>query len=102
MRCLFQAGVPKAAFDCSFLSVFFLNYYTFTLHGWDIYHPRVDTGFLLIEILITQKLFKAFFIRIKFKKTDVTLFLSCALMNKGVKIESRHLPSQIDPFNVLT
>ena len=63
--------------------------------------PRVDTGFLLIEILITQKLFKAFFIRIKFKKTDVTLFLSCALMNKGVKIESRHLSSQIDPFNVL-
>ena len=54
--------------------------------------PRVDTGFL-IEKLIIQKLFKAFFIRIKCKKTDVTLFLGCALMNKGVKIESRHLSS---------
>ena len=64
--------------------------------------PRVDTGFLLIEILIIQMLFKAFFIRIKFKKTDVTLFLGCALMNRGVKIESRHLSLQIDPFNVLT
>lgn len=100
MRCLFQAGIPKAAFDCGFLSVFFL---TFTLlHFMDgTFAPRVDTGFLLIEILIIWKLFKAFFIRIKFKKTDVTLFLSCALMNKGVKIESRHLSSQIDPFNVL-
>ena len=49
-----------------------------------------------------QKLFKAFFIRIKFKKTDVTLYLGCGLMNKGVKIESRHLFSQMDPFNVLT
>ena len=44
--------------------------------------PRVDTGFLLIEVLVIQKLFKAFFIRIKCKKTDVTLFLGCALMNK--------------------
>lgn len=101
MKCLFQAGVPKAEFDCSFLSVFFL---TITLlHFMDgTFAPRVDTGFLLIEILIIQKLFKAFFIRIKFKKTDVTLFLGCALMNKGVKIEYRHLSSQIDPFNVLT
>ena len=64
--------------------------------------PRVDNGFLLIEILIIQKLFKAFFIRIKFKKTDVTLYLGCGLMTKGVKIESRHFFSQMDPFNVLT
>ena len=55
--------------------------------------PRVDTGFLLIEVLVIQKLFKAFFIRIKCKKTDVTLFRGCALMNKWVKIESRHLSS---------
>ena len=64
--------------------------------------PRVDTGFLLIEILISQGLFKAFFTRSKFKKTDVTLYFVCGLMNKGVKIDSRHLSSQLDPFNVLT